>query len=142
MICFLSEFFFPSFFPLFFFYYRYFSSQTLTIHKIRGTWEGIIIFLVFLLTLTFQIDCKNVRSYQTISLLLQRERLNKLRFTPLATTVYLSHLPTPTNIRNLSSNLFPECIRNKGCFIYIILITHAASETLKCLNTTDNMAPT
>ena len=26
---------------------------------------------------------------------LQNERLNELRFTPLATTVYLSHLPNP-----------------------------------------------
>ena len=43
-----------------------------------------------LLTLTFQSDCENVSSYQTMTLLLQSERINKLRFTPLAITVYLS----------------------------------------------------
>ena len=46
-----------------------------------------------------------------------KKRLNKLRFTPLATTVYLSHTPSATPSRNLSSNRFPKCIRNKGCFI-------------------------
>ena len=43
-----------------------------------------------LLTLTFESDCEDVNSYQTITLLLQGEHLNKLRFTPLATTVCLS----------------------------------------------------
>ena len=88
------------------------------------------------------------------------ERLKKLRFKPLATTVYLSHSPSPTPSRNLSSNRFPKCIRNKGCFIFLqeieigndiliyikiknefsrhIFITHAASETLKCLNATEH----
>ena len=47
-----------------------------------------------LLTLTFQSDCEDLSSYQSITLLLQSERLNKLRFTPLATTVYVSITPT------------------------------------------------
>ena len=113
-----------------------------------------------LLTLTFQSDCEDWSSYQTTTLLLQSERLNKLRFTLLATTVYLSHPPSLTPSCNFSSNRFPECIRNKGCFIFFykrlkqeiiflfisiknefsrqILIKHTASETLKCLNTTEH----
>ena len=35
------------FYPYFFLFYQYFHWQTLTIHKIGGTGEGIIIFLVF-----------------------------------------------------------------------------------------------
>ena len=46
LVCLLSVFFF-SFFLLFFFFYLYFPWQTLAIHKIEGTGEGIIIFLVF-----------------------------------------------------------------------------------------------
>ena len=46
LVCFISVFFFLSFFFSSFFY-RYFPWQTLTIHKIEGTGEGIIIFLVF-----------------------------------------------------------------------------------------------
>ena len=46
------------------------------------------------------------------------ERLNKLRFTLLPTTVYLSYLPIPNPSHNLSSNRFPKCIRDKGCFIF------------------------
>ena len=61
-----------------------------------------------LLTLTFQSDCEDVSSYQTITLLSQRERLSKLRFTPLATTVYLSHPPIPNPSSNLSSNRFAK----------------------------------
>ena len=30
----------------------------------------------------------------------------------------ISHLPIPTPSQNLSSNLFPKCIRNKGWFIF------------------------
>ena len=41
-----------------------------------------------------------------------------MRFTPLSTTVYLSHVPTPTPSHNLSSDHFPKFIRNKGCFIF------------------------
>ena len=72
-----------------------------------------------LLTLTFQSDCEDVSSYQTITLLLQIERPNKLRLTPLATTVYRSHPPSPTPSHNLSFNRFPKCIRNEGCFIFL-----------------------
>ena len=71
-----------------------------------------------LLTLTFQSDCEDLSSYQSITLLLQSERLNKLRFTPLLTTVHLSYLFSPTPSHNLSSNRFPKYIRNKGCFIF------------------------
>ena len=37
-----------------------------------------------LLALTFQSHCEDVSSYQTITRLLQSERINKLRFTSLA----------------------------------------------------------
>ena len=69
--------------------------------------------------LTFQSDCEDLSSYETIILLLESEHLNKLRFTSLTTTVYLSHLPSPTSSRNLTSNHFPNCIRNKGCFFFL-----------------------
>ena len=69
-------------------------------------------------TLAFQSDCENFSSCQTITLLLQSKRLGKLRFTPLATAVYLSHPPSPTLSRNLSSNRFPKCIRNEGYLIF------------------------
>ena len=50
---------------------------------------------------------------------LQNERLNELRFTPLATTVYLSHLPNPTPSHHLSCMRLPKCVRNEGCFIFL-----------------------
>ena len=62
--------------------------------------------------------CEELSSYQTINFLLQKEHLNKLRYTPLPTTVYLSNLPSPIPSHNLSSNRFPKCIRNKACFIF------------------------
>ena len=61
-----------------------------------------------LLILTFQSDYEDVNSYQTNTLLLQSERLNKLRFTPLAATVYSSHPPSPTPSHDLPSNRFPK----------------------------------
>ena len=61
----------------------------------------------------------SLSSYQTITLLLHSERLN-LRFKPLLTTVYLSHLPSPTPSRNLSYNRFSKCIKNKGYFIFFL----------------------
>ena len=48
-----------------------------------------------LLTLTFKSDI--VRIWAHIKLQLQSERLNQLKLTPIATTVYLSHLPNPTH---------------------------------------------
>ena len=50
---------------------------------------------------------------------LQNERLNELRFTPLATTVYLSHLPNPTPSHHLSCMRLAKCVRNEGCFIFL-----------------------
>ena len=52
-------------------------------------------------------------------LLLLNERLNKLWFTPLPTTVYLPHLLSLTPSHNLSCSRFSKCIRNKGCFIFL-----------------------
>ena len=123
-----------------------------------------------LLTLAFQSGIVRIWAHIKLSLfLLQSERLNQLKLTPLTITVYLSHLPYPTHSHHLSSIRFPKCVRNEGCLtfftrdlennnkkhfhsieigndilIYINinkcskwkLITHAASETLKCLNTT------
>ena len=71
-----------------------------------------------LLTFTFQSGYEDLGSYHTITLLLQSKRLNKLRFTSLTTTVYLSHPPSPTPSRNLSSNRFLKYIKNKGYFIF------------------------
>ena len=39
-----------------------------------------------------------------------------MRFTPLATTVYLSHLTNLTLSHHLSSIRLPECVRNERCF--------------------------
>ena len=47
-----------------------------------------------LLTLKLENGCEDLSSHRTITLLLQSRRLKKLRFTPLAITVYLSHPPT------------------------------------------------
>ena len=58
-------------------------------------------------------------SYETATLLLKSERLNKQRFTLLPTTVYLSYLPNRTPSHNLSSNCFPKCKRNNGCFTFV-----------------------
>ena len=44
------------------------------------------------------------------TLLLQRERLNQLRLTPLLTAAFLSHLPNPTSSHNLSSIRLSKCI--------------------------------
>ena len=73
-----------------------------------------------LLTLTFQSDIVRIWVHIKLSLsLLQSKRLNKLRFTPLSTTVYLSHLPSPTPSHNLSSGHFPKCIRNKDVSFFL-----------------------
>ena len=70
-----------------------------------------------LLTLTFW-HFEDLSSYQTITLLLQSQHLNKLRLAMLATTVYLSQLPNPTPSHHLSSNRLSNCKGNKGCFIF------------------------
>ena len=49
-----------------------------------------------LLTFISKWHCEDLSSYQTITLLLQSERLNKVRLAPVFTTIYLSHLPNPT----------------------------------------------
>ena len=72
-----------------------------------------------LLTLTFQSDIVRIWAHTKLStLLFQSKGLNRLRLAPLATTVYLSHLPSPTPIHQLSSIHLPKCIRNKECFIF------------------------
>ena len=60
------------------------------------------------LTLTFH--CEDLSSNQTVTLLLQSQRLKKLIFTPPPTTVYLSFLPFPTPIYNsiCPLNVFPN----------------------------------
>ena len=58
------------------------------------------------------IHCEDLNSYETNTLLLQRERLNQLRLTPLATTFYISHLPNPTPSHHLSSIRLPNCMRD------------------------------
>ena len=54
----------------------------------------------------------------TITLLLQRERLNQLKLTPVATTVYLLHPPKPSPSHHISSIRLPNCIRSEGSFIF------------------------
>ena len=63
--------------------------------------------------------CENLSSYQTITLLLQIERLNQLTLTPLVTTVYLWQLPNPSLSHRLFSLRLPKCIRNEGCSIFL-----------------------
>ena len=70
------------------------------------------------LTLTYQSHWEDLSSYQTITRLLQSQGLKKIPFTPLATTVYLSHSLFHIPSHNLSSNRFPKFIRNNGCFIF------------------------
>ena len=50
--------------------------------------------------------CEDLSSYQTTTFLLHSERLNQLRLIPLATTVYLSHLPNLFSSHHLSSIRF------------------------------------
>ena len=103
--------------------------------------------------------CEDMSSYQKLPFYYKANAFNGDLHPYPPLSVYLSHLPSPTPSRNLSSNRFPKCIRNKGYFIFlqeieigndiliyinikwvfqIILITHAASEILKCLNTTEH----
>ena len=69
-----------------------------------------------LLILTFEF----ISNY---TLLLQNERLTKLRFTPLPTTVY---------------HTYPTLLLATTCPQLVPLITHAASKTLQWLNTTEH----
>ena len=72
-----------------------------------------------LLTLKFQSDIVRISSsYQTITLLLQSEHLNQLKWTPLATTIYLLHLANPTHSHHLPSICLTKCIKNE-CFIFL-----------------------
>ena len=49
---------------------------------------------------------EDLSSYQTTTFLLHTERLNQLRLIPLATTVYLSHLPNLSTTYPLSVSIF------------------------------------
>ena len=53
---------------------------------------------------------EDLGSYQTITLLLQNKRLKQLKFTPLATNIYLSRLPnrTPMDVSFLKKRLGEE----------------------------------
>ena len=141
------------FFLSFLFFFLFLSVFSLTDNKDSkdGTGEGIIIFLVFhfhplinihlvhrdfyhlfLIVIDFDISklhCEDLGSYQTITFLLQSERLNKLTFTPLPTTAYLSYLPSPHPSRNLSSNRFSKCMKNKRCFIFLQEIGRRITKT-------------
>ena len=73
-----------------------------------------------LLILTFQTDIVKIWAHIKLSpFYYKSEWLNKLRFTPLPTTAYLSHIPSLTPSHYLSSNRFSKCIRKKGCFIFL-----------------------
>ena len=70
-----------------------------------------------LLTYTFQSDIVRIWAHIKLSaFLLQSERVNQLKLTPLATTVYLSHLPNPTHRYQLSSMY--KCKRNERRFLF------------------------
>ena len=75
-------------------------------------------FFLFLSVTIHKRASKYLSSYQTITLLLQSERLYQLRLKLLATIVYLPHLPNTTTSDHLSFVRLPKCIRNEGCFIY------------------------
>ena len=69
------------------------------------------------LALIFQSDIVRIWAHiKLASLLFQSERLKLPKVTPIATTVYLSHLPNPTSSHHLCSLRLPKCIRNEGCF--------------------------
>ena len=70
-----------------------------------------------LLTLIFQSDIVRIWTYIKLPLLLQSDRLNQLRVTPLAITVYLSHQTNPISSHHLFSIRLPKCKRNEACFI-------------------------
>ena len=77
--------------------------------------------LLFFLLLSVTIHkraSKYLSSYQAITLLLESERLYKLRLKLLATIAYLPHLPNTTTSHRFSFVRLPKCIRNEGCFIY------------------------
>ena len=87
---------------------------------------------LFLIVIDFDISklhCEDLGSYQTITFLLQSERLNKLTFTSLPTTAYLSHLPSPNPSHNLSPNRFSKCMKNKRCFSFLQEIGRRITKT-------------
>ena len=78
----------------------------------------LLLFFLFLSVTIHKRASKYLSSYQAITLLLESERLYKLRLKLLATIVYLPHLPNTTTSDRLSFARLPKCIRNEGCFIY------------------------
>ena len=104
-MCFIRIFFFLRFFI----FYRYFLWQTLTIHRIAGRREGIIIFLVlhFLPPVNIHLVHRDFSHFFLIDLFVIVRLI----------VVYLSHLPNPTSSHYLSSIRLLKCIRNEACFI-------------------------
>ena len=70
---------------------------------------------------TFQSDIVRIWAHIKLSPFYYKTNAltNWLRFTPLATTVYISHVLNRTTSHHLSSIRLPKCIRNEGCFIFL-----------------------
>ena len=56
-------------------------------------------------------------SYQTITLLLQSERLNQLTLTLLVTTIYHTYIIVPL-VTDCPLSVCQKIIKNEGCFIF------------------------
>ena len=75
----------------------------------------LFVFSLIQLTLTFQSDIARIWAHTKRStLLFQSKWPNRLRLTPLAITVYVSHLLNPTPSHQLSSTRLPKCIKKWG----------------------------
>ena len=61
-----------------------------------------------------KLHCEDLSSHQTITLLLQSERLNQLRLTLLANIVYIACLSNPTPNHHLPSIRFPKMYKKLG----------------------------
>ena len=72
-----------------------------------------------LLTFIFQSDFLRIWT-QAITLILQSKRLNQVRLTPLATTVYLSPLSNPISSHQLFSIRLPKYMKNEGFFMIFL----------------------